>query len=153
MAMAESCTSYLSRFYLQGTETKEKRNHSTPRCFTIHPPSLWARMFDPTYRPKATLVHRAVIYTASNCQHHRQHAAKDISTIIPLVYGGRSLYPNETFPSTSPTRSALLAMPKGVRQPYAFVKSMHSMVNSSKQTLHLGQEKRSILGRCRNTMQ
>ena len=54
-----------------------------------YPPSLWARILDPTQRPKSTLEHRAVIYTATNCQHHRQQAAKDISTIIPIVYGGR----------------------------------------------------------------
>jgi hypothetical protein len=48
----------------------------------------WNWMFDPRQKPHNTGKHNAVIYVSRNCAKHRQSAAKLLSTVLPVHFGG-----------------------------------------------------------------
>jgi Glycosyltransferase family 10 (fucosyltransferase) C-term len=48
----------------------------------------WNWMFDPRQKPHNTGKHNALIYVSRNCAKHRQSAAKRLSTVLPIHFGG-----------------------------------------------------------------
>jgi hypothetical protein len=52
--------------------------------FSKHPPDLWPRLFDPTRRPTWNGKRSKVIYFVSDCLQHRQQAAAELSSFVPL---------------------------------------------------------------------
>ena len=69
-------------------------------------PSMWDWIFDTNQKPQNTGQHDAVIYIAKNCEKHRQQAAKKISIVIPIKFGGRCIVstPNGNKVEVSNTR-------------------------------------------------
>ena len=55
------------------------------------PSSMWSKITDPRLRPQSSLEYKAVMYTSGNCVEIRQTAAETISTVVPIVFGGRCI--------------------------------------------------------------
>jgi hypothetical protein len=48
---------------------------------------LWKLLSDHSKKPRNTREYSAIVYLASNCQPHRQIAAQQLSTVVPVHYG------------------------------------------------------------------
>ena len=80
--------------YQIGAPINDDSHANTVRVFYMAivfgrlPKELQQMLFDPLQKPKNTGRHNAVIYINGNCVSFRQEAARKISSIVPIHFGG-----------------------------------------------------------------
>jgi Glycosyltransferase family 10 (fucosyltransferase) C-term len=92
--------------------------------------SVWDRLTDISKKPRNTREYDAVVYLASKCHPHRQRAARQLSTILPVHHGEKCTvagFNTSQIPSTLLTDRADLRGNYRIFQKYKYCLAMENV--------------------------